>query len=647
MVRNLYLRISRGRYVFRRRIPRALRARFEKHEIVRSLSAATFRSAQREAREYATISDALFHMASSDPTLTSRQLEQLAEQYFAERVQGYEDRLRGRVLVDPRDFESEIRMADRALEGAQELIRINDTLAPREAADALLDEAGLAVPRSNKSYKDLCRLILRAEYAAQQVRRARLDGDFGTGPSDPLFVSATRGVSSIAAATSTKAAIAAPPAPVSASSPGTVPTLLSSGASPSLVGVAPTGSTAPSSSASAPHHTIPVATGGVSALTPSTPPVAGTSTAPPLKVSAPCLSSPATIPTLGELVDRHLSSKKSDWDRQTLKQNGTTLRLLREHLGDPLVSTITRKQISTFLEALKTLPAKWGQTTKYRGKPLPEMLTEAAKEAASVPKLSRKTLNRHASAVSGLFSWAKLHGDWEGVNPATGFVDKRNLFGSRDRRPWRPDELKTLFDSEIWRSRTAKRDHRFFIPLMGLFGGFTLEEACKLTAEEVRLDDGVWVFDIQPSAEGRLKDGARRRTLPMHPMLIDAGLVKHVEAIRKAGGGPLWPALGKSATDGKRSTLFSKWFSRHCAKCGLKPSRRPGEPLLDFHSLRKNVGDSVRAAGYSETVANDILGHEARTMSYRTYSTGPALKKLNEAVRDIRYEVDLSHLVLP
>ena len=218
---------------------------------------------------------------------------------------------------------------------------------------------------------------------------------------------------------------------------------------------------------------------------------------------------------------------------------------------------IARRDVSAFLDALARLPSKYGQQRPFRGRDLKEMLA-LAEAAPPGPRLSRKTLNRHARALSGLLTWARDHGRWAGDSPASGFVDKRAAAAAGGgagprRRRWRREELARLFASPAWTGcKDARRrgtpgamivrDARYWAPLIGLYMGLRLEEIAKLRAGDVRQDDGIWAVDVVGNEAGRVKEAGSNRTVPVHPLLVRRGLIDHVGAIRAGGGGALWPS---------------------------------------------------------------------------------------------------------
>src|SRR5262249_42481515 len=138
--------------------------------------------------------------------------------------------------------------------------------------------------------------------------------------------------------------------------------------------------------------------------------------------------------------------------------------------------------------------------------------------------------------------------------------------------------------------------------------------------------------------EGRVKEDASNRVVPIHPEGVKIGFLDHVAKVRNAGGGLLWPELTRGGVGNSFSHNFSKWFSR------LKREMRITDPKVVFHSFRKNVATALHAAGIPVSIAADILGHEHKSMSFRVYSAGAAVKPLYEAICKIDYGIDLTAL---
>ncbi|HLO75847.1 MAG TPA: site-specific integrase [Magnetospirillum sp.] len=557
MGQNLHLRVVKGRYVFRRRVPLAVAVIIGRRELVKSIGACQYRDAQRRARALATASDRLFMTVANSAGLSASQIDELVRSWFKEALGEAEAQLVLRRPDGEEGYQRESRYLQERAEAAQDMLKRRDWEAAVDVARPLLAEIGIAFDGSDPAHVEFCLKLLRANAELERLRGVRQAGDYQSGPTDPLLVMQA--------------------------APVTLPD------GPSLA-VSPT----------------------------------------------PALGE--DVPMLFELTERHVASMKPIWTEQTLKQNEATFRMLKEWLGNRPVSRIGRKDVSALIEGLRVLPAKYGQMRGYREKTFQQMLKLAEREGDSVPRLTQKTINRHLSAISGLFSWAKKHGHWEGANPAEGFIDKVGADTGPKRRPFRSDELHALFTSKTWSGRGAKRDGRFWLPLLALYTGARREELAKLAVTDVREAAGVWVLDIVANAHGRVKERASNRTVPLHPALLKIGFLAHVEGVRKAGGEMLFPDFTRGGTDNKLGENFGKWFTRLLDDLDL---RAPG---LSFHSFRHNMGRALLAADVSEAVAAAILGHEHKTMSYRVYAAGAPVATLADALAKVDFGVDLSHL---
>ena len=57
------------------------------------------------------------------------------------------------------------------------------------------------------------------------------------------------------------------------------------------------------------------------------------------------------------------------------------------------------------------------------------------------------------------------------------------------------------------------------------------EEICKLRVDELKKEDGIWFFDIK----GKVKTRNSVRRVPIHEKLIELGLLKYTELIKRSG----------------------------------------------------------------------------------------------------------------
>lgn len=136
------------------------------------------------------------------------------------------------------------------------------------------------------------------------------------------------------------------------------------------------------------------------------------------------------------------------------------------------------------------------------------------------------------------------------------------------------------------RTAAAKR----WAPLIACYTGCRIAEALQLRKEDVRIESGHHVFDLNPLA-GSVKTGSYR-LVPVHPHLIELGLLRFVA---DSGDGPLF-AKGsyKRALDFVRAVVTD-------------------ERVQPNHAWRHRLKSVSRNLGFDPRVVDAIQGHAART----------------------------------
>jgi integrase len=326
------------------------------------------------------------------------------------------------------------------------------------------------------------------------------------------------------------------------------------------------------------------------------------------------------------------------WTPKTEAQHRATLDMFKRWAepGTPL-SEIDRRTVGDFKALIERLPTMHGKRAADKDRSLQSIVEEA--ERAGEERLSPTTIQRHLSALIGLFRYAKEHGRYTADNPASGFRFPRTR-RPRDERPaWTPKQLEALFQSPIWMEPEIL-DHRYFLPLLGAYGGLRLEEACQLHVEDVRTEDGITFLDIRPGDGKQLKSRAAKRRVPVHPVVITAGFLRHVEGARRKGSTLVFPELeGRRGGPDKRfGAAVTKEFTAYRRAIGQY------EPGRDLHALRHSFTTGLEDAGVSRQFIDELTGHEGTGETSR-YAKGASLKVLAEAVSRLDYGFDTAHLI--
>ncbi len=180
----------------------------------------------------------------------------------------------------------------------------------------------------------------------------------------------------------------------------------------------------------------------------------------------------------------------------------------------------------------------------------------------------------------------------------------------------------------------------FWVPLIALYTGARSGEIIQLYVDDIKEKQDVLYFTLNLEGEDkRLKTSGSERLTPVHPDLVEMGLLKHVEARRTQGELRLFPEMSMGA-DGYYSSPYPKHYGRFLESINVKKKGKNS-----FHSFRHNFEDACRDSGISKGVMDALQGHREDGMSGR-YGRGYRLQKLEEMRRLHYRDLDLEHLMV-
>lgn len=193
--------------------------------------------------------------------------------------------------------------------------------------------------------------------------------------------------------------------------------------------------------------------------------------------------------------------------------------------------------------------------------------------------------------------------------------------------PFTHDELKLLFGPKFERH---VQDHRsraaatYWIPLIGLYAGTRVAEASALEVSDFPVRQGVQcirIIDHEPLYPGvgssRMKTPNSRRAIPLHPQLVELGLLNYVEQRRDAGHRHLWDGLNWEDKSGY-GRYPSSDFRELAQSVGVHVERRKV-----LHSFRSTCSQALDKAGMSSEHGDRFLGHDVDNTRVTNYGRGP------------------------
>lgn len=344
----------------------------------------------------------------------------------------------------------------------------------------------------------------------------------------------------------------------------------------------------------------------------------------PRKAPAATVKQHRDGPTLAALSKLYIEEGKrgGTWREVSTHEVERSLRDLFDLMGDMPVEAFDVQQARLLKERLSRCPQYFGLRSEFEGKTLKQVV-----ESGAVYKtITAVTVNNRLRKLSAFMNWCKSNG-YVADNPLAGL--KVMTGSAKDARlSFDRQDLTILLNLDALRAEARKYPWRYWLPLLGRATGARLEELCQLRVDDFIEQQGIQCIRIDDSREGQnLKNASSRRMLPLHPDLIDLGLMQHVESVRSTGADRLFPELG--AVRGKLGHAPSKWFGRYKTNLGIT------DPRKTFHSFRHTLIDDLRDAGVQDSLIKRIAGHEDGAVTFSIYGSRSPLTAMADALKHI------------
>lgn len=335
----------------------------------------------------------------------------------------------------------------------------------------------------------------------------------------------------------------------------------------------------------------------------------------------------ANGPALSTLSKLYIEEGKrgGTWREVSTNEVERSLRDLFELMGDMPVEAFDVYQARLLKDRLSRCPQYFALLPQFKGK----TLTEVIDSGGTYKTITAVTVNNRLRKLSAFMNWCKSNG-YVTDNPLVGL---KVMTGSAKeaRLSFDQHDLSTLLNLDALKEEAHKHPWRYWLPLLGRFTGARLEEICQLHVTDFITLQGIDCIRIDDGHESqKLKNSSSRRTLPIHPALIQLGLLDYVNTQRTQNSDRLFPEL--EPVRGKLGHAPSKWFSRYRIKMGIT------DPKKTFHSFRHTLIDDLRDTGVQDSLIKRIAGHEDSAVTFGVYGSRIPIKAMVDA---------LGHLSLP
>ena len=326
------------------------------------------------------------------------------------------------------------------------------------------------------------------------------------------------------------------------------------------------------------------------------------------------------IDTLGDLVKAYLAIPHGN-DAKYNADIVNTLNLLCEWFGKKTdIRRLSRREMRDYRDnVLRKLPINRKKSPKLRNKTLIEHLADTEHKKISIP-----SINYHLARLSGFFSWC-VDGEYISSNPVSNMSIEKTSKASEEREVYSNEELKKIITLLLPANLHAWAPYKFWIPLIMLYCGCRQNEVCQLYISDIVEVDNVLCFRFTENEEtgARIKNSSSIRTTPIHPILLQLGLLEYVvkrikhSGISDAQKIQLWSECTYDKVNGY-ARVFRRFFERFNRKYITQ------NPKKTCYSLRHNFIDNLKQREVPENIVSEIAGHSNGNITYRRY--GKTLK---------------------
>jgi integrase len=278
--------------------------------------------------------------------------------------------------------------------------------------------------------------------------------------------------------------------------------------------------------------------------------------------------------TLGNAIEQHLEHVERTRAASTTANRRWALTDLEQFLGAHVpLAAVTRRDIGRWCESLLQ---RDGRRSTAR---LKHRLAAAFFRWALAAGLIEQDPTARTSAL--------LRDGAQGVEPS--------------RRGWTDLEVAEVLPM-------LPEDHQALMRL-GLYSGLRIGEIVRVRGRDLADE----LFRVRAG-----KTASARRVVPVHSQLRD--LVKGLGA-----GDSLVPARWVDRPD-----RASKSFGQHIRRLGMPE-------VLTYHSTRHSFAERLERAGVARESIEALLGHSRTGLAFSTYSRGPGVEVLKQAVEKVEY----------
>ena len=313
-------------------------------------------------------------------------------------------------------------------------------------------------------------------------------------------------------------------------------------------------------------------------------------------------TSPSQI-KLSSLMALYITQNEGNWSPKTKMEVESEFKLLTDILGDKSLISITRQMMLDLRSTLGKLPPNL-----Y--KKFPKHTIKGILAIPDLPVMSIVSVNKNMARMASILRYAVREGYLvRNVAESLEFPIKRKA--EEERHAYSDYEIHNII-IKLNEFRTKLSPERFWIPMIAIHSGMRLEEICQLHVIDIIKCDGILCINITDEGTRRVKNLSSRRIIPIHPVLINMGLINYLDEATLAREERLWPNLTYNIHKGY-SNKFVKWYQRFNREYVTQDKRKV------FHSFRHSFANKLKQQGVAESLIAELMGHKNHSITTGRY----------------------------
>ena len=355
-------------------------------------------------------------------------------------------------------------------------------------------------------------------------------------------------------------------------------------------------------------------------------------------------------------IERYLKHRAESIKPDQIRQIRNLLELFCEMEGDPIFSDINNERIERFRdEKLAEVPDR---EEKLRAKLKTSRVTETidSVKGTDYKKLTPRSIQKRIQWLLAFIEWINNLSKMDGsslTKSGAAINSKKKTRPDEARPKFTDSDLQLIFSADIFKNgRGSKnksgtfRDYlpwHYWGPLICLLTGMRPNECCQMNVEDIREVDGIWCFDInEDSSEDSsqtksIKTINSRRIIPVHPKLIELGLIGWKNKLAEKGHARMWEEWIPHSSNGRYSPMASRWFNDTFRKQVFEEGFDSKKVLYSF---RHTFITELFNLGFEEREINKISGHSTgRSESSSRYDKNRDTKSLYNIISRIDFNL--------